>query len=246
MWKLYDDLIDDIPENLLVEDYYQGNWTMLSTKLGAGVSMTVDDESRPNIFKKDIIGSHLKEIAYLSKSWNFKEASLGVAAINSYYNNKERLAKYNLVSDSIRYKEKDAFLTYQDEVKDKKVAVIGHFPFLEERFMPICDLSILERKPLKGDYPDSACEYILCEQDYVFITGITLINKTLPRLLEICKNSKVVMVGPSVPITSKVLNKGVYDISGFVVSSYGDCKESIINHRYRDIFKLGQMVSFKK
>ena len=36
---------------------------------------------------------------------------------------------------------------------------------------------------LWDDFLDSACEYILPEQDFVFITGMTLTNKTLPRLL---------------------------------------------------------------
>ena len=54
---------------------------------------------------------------------------------------------------------------------------------IEELIAPLCRLSILERDPVLGDYPDSACEYILPEQDYVFITGMTLVNKTLPHLL---------------------------------------------------------------
>lgn len=247
MWKLYDELIGPIGEDIIVKDYYIGdNWTMVKTDTSVGVSMTVHSESRPKMHNGNIIGESLKKVAGLSKSWNFKEASLGVAAINAYYNTVEKADKFSLLSSNIGHKDKDAFLTYQEEVKGKKVAVIGHFPFLEQRFMPICDLSILERNPSEGDYPDSACEYILRSQDYVFITGVTLINKTLPRLLEICKDVNVVLVGPSVPIANEIFNRGVYDISGFVVIDTESCKDIIMNNPCRDLFKSGQMVSFEK
>jgi uncharacterized protein (DUF4213/DUF364 family) len=67
--------------------------------------------------------------------------------------------------------------------KGKKVAVVGHFSLVEKQLGCKCSLSILEREPEGTDFLDSACEYILPEQDFVFITGMTLTNKTLPRLL---------------------------------------------------------------
>ena len=33
------------------------------------------------------------------------------------------------------------------------------------------ELNILERNLFEGDYPDSACEYLLPDMDYVFISG---------------------------------------------------------------------------
>ena len=60
---------------------------------------------------------------------------------------------------------------------------MGHFPLVEKQLGRKCSLSILEREPEGADFLDSACEYILPEQDFVFITGMTLTNKTLPRLL---------------------------------------------------------------
>lgn len=247
MWELYDELISGISEDIIIRDYYLGhNWTMIRTDNGVGISMTVHDSSRPKEYTGEIIGEKLKTIAQCSKSWNFTEASIGVAAINAYYNTVDNVSKFGLISEDIGCKEKEAFLTYQEEVKGKKVAVIGHFPFLENKFQPICNLAILERSPIEGDYPDSACEYILKEQDYVFITGVTLINKTLPRLLEICKDVKVVLVGPSVPIAYSIIEKGVYDISGFVAIDLDKCKDTIINERCRAIFKRGQMISFIK
>ena len=59
---------------------------------------------------------------------------------------------------------------------------------------------ILEREPKPGDYPDSACEYLLPQCDLAVITGSAAINKTLPRLLELCRGAEVVLTGPSVSL----------------------------------------------
>jgi uncharacterized protein len=73
------------------------------------------------------------------------------------------------------------FTSLREEMCGKKVAVVGHFQGLE-RIAEICNLSVLERRPQPGDYPDPACEYILREQEVVIITASTLINNTMPRL----------------------------------------------------------------
>lgn len=73
----------------------------------------------------------------------------------------------------------------------------------------ICDLVVLERRPLPGDYPDPASEYLLSDWEYVFITGTTIINKTLPRLLELCRGSKIILTGPSTPLTPALFRHGI-------------------------------------
>ena len=105
-----------------------------------------------------------------------------------------------------------------EEIQKKKVTVIGHFPAIEERLGTHCQLSILERSPLPGDYPDSACEYLLPEQDYVFVTGCTFVNKTFPRLLSLAQKAKLIIVGPSTPLAPVLFHHGVYGLSGFVAT----------------------------
>jgi uncharacterized protein (DUF4213/DUF364 family) len=98
------------------------------------------------------------------------------------------------------------------------VAVIGHFRGLE-KIASVCDLAILERRPQPGDYPDPACEDILPRSDFVFITGVTLINKTLPRLLALSRNAFVCLVGPTVPLDPRLLEMGVSLLGGLVVDA---------------------------
>ena len=102
-----------------------------------------------------------------------------MAALNSVYNAPERVAGWlNKPLDAVR--SETAFDELLEAMVGKKVAVIGHFPGLQ-KVADRCQLSILERAPQEGDLPDFAAEYVLPEQDFVFVTGTTLTNKTLPR-----------------------------------------------------------------
>ena len=245
-WKLYDELIEGIPDNLSVAYCSSGhNWTTVtSSENSVGIAMTISVFSKPYTETESITGLSLKRTAMLAKSWNFVEAAIGVAAINSYYNNSVRSAQCGIVHGCVNNDNGDAFNLYQNEVRGKKVAVIGHFPMLEQRFGSLCDLSILERNPSWGDYPDSACEYILGEQDYVFITGCTLVNKTLPRLLKLAEKAKIVMVGPSTVMSPILFEHGIYGLSGFTVSDVKKCEQIIREGNTMELFSTGKMVDY--
>jgi uncharacterized protein (DUF4213/DUF364 family) len=182
----------------------------------------------------------LRELAAAAKSWNFQEASLGVAAINAYWNSPDR----ETAARSLDQGETAAFTAWRDRVAGKKVTVIGHFPGLEKVLGEVCELSILEKRPSPGDYPDSACEFLLPVQDYVFATGVTLTNKTLPRLLEIAHRTGIILAGPSVPLAPPLFDWGVRDLQGFVVTKPELCR-AVISGENRDafIFETGKRVS---
>lgn len=137
----------------------------------------------------------------------------------------------------------DAFTVYRNQVAGKKVAVIGHFYRLEQILGGICQLSILEKRPVSGDYPDSACEFLLPLQDYVFATGVTLTNKTLPRLLELSRHTGLILAGPSVPLAPSLFRWGVRDLQGFVVTDPDLCR-AIVNGENQSafIFDTGKRV----
>lgn len=245
-WKLYDDLIAGIEAHIRVTDCNTGyNWTTVTTEEnGLGLAMTTPLFSLPYSFQKQIGGTTLKELALLSKSWNFVEAAIGVAAIGAYYNHPSRVQSCGIVHPGLCEGKQDAFDLYQEEVKGKKAAIVGHFPMLEERLGSICEMHILERNPQWGDYPDTACEYILQEQDYVFITGATLVNKTMPRLLALSRNAKVILVGPSTIMSPVLFEFGVYGLSGFVVEDVPVCEKLIREGNTMALFSAGKMVDY--
>lgn len=252
MWELYDELVEGIDSSIKITDYMVGlNWTYVKTEGNMGVATTVKIHGREEKYHGPIKGAKLKDIAALSKSWNFKEASLGAAAINAYYNSSEKISLLggfngvDLKEEALKErKKKDAFVAFSNEVEGKNVAVVGHFPNIEQQFKPICNLTILERTPDKTDYPDMACEYILEKQDYIFITGMTFINKTLPRLLEIGKGkAKISIVGPSIATSPIVFDYGVNNISGFCVTEKEEIEEYIRRGTKHNLFSSGRMVS---
>jgi uncharacterized protein (DUF4213/DUF364 family) len=185
----------------------------------------------------------LRELAAAAKSWNFAEASLGMAAINAYWNS----AEHRAVARALERGETEAFSAWRDRVRGKKAAVIGHFPRLEEKLGAVCELSILEKRPLPGDYPDSACEFLLPLQDFVFATGVTLTNKTLPRLLELSRHTGIILTGPSVPLAPLLFGRGVRDLQGFVITDPALCRK-IINgeNSAAAVFDAGRQISMDR
>ncbi len=264
MWKMYDELIAGIPEDVIVDDCIHGTvWTWLSAGPYCGVALTVKVESMPRMSAASPVGRSLREVAEGAKSWNFMEASEGMAAINAFYNTFEKMKELGasgpgldegqgdvqaediMSADMATRKKKNPFDHPEELSPDAKVAVVGHFPHIEKKLDGKCILSILERDPSAGDLPDSACEFIMGEQDYAFITGMTFINKTLPRLLQLCgHNTRVSLVGPSVPLSPSVFNYGADELSGFCVTD-PELARRLISDGKRDIFASGIMIALE-
>ena len=251
MWEIYDALIDGIPENLMVDELICGKRrSYVRSGTGAGIASGRPYETRMPMFTKDLIGRPLREVATCVKSWNFVEAAIGAAAINAYYNCPQ-IARNNGVefSDSKRVEDRlfDPFIMSQNEIKNRKVAVIGHFPYIEKLMEPICDLAIIDWEPEPGDYPLSSSEYILPECDYVYITCACLVDKTLPRLLELSKNAeRITIVGPGTPLAPALFDYGVGELSGFIIKDNLRAFRISAGAENVKMSTTGQKVAFKK
>ena len=196
MWKLYDARIEAIPDGVKVEEAFLGSSrAFVRSEEGAGIA-SVTMAGTGGSFSGDLRGRSLRETAALIRSWNMEEASLGMAAINAFHNTPYRM-------NGIECCFSNAFDAYAEVVKGKKAATIGHF-FAAEKLESICTLSVFEREPqTPSDLPDTAEEYLLPGHDVVFITGMSITNKSLPRLLTLCGEADVVLVGPSVPLSPR-------------------------------------------
>ena len=150
-WKLYNRLIEGIPEDIAVRDYCLGtHWSYVEADCGMGVSFTCKGGAR-RACKQDLRGTGLREMAELAKSWCFEEATLGVAALNAYYARKELLdplgATYDepieLPDGTVR--KTDAFELYRPRIEAserKNVTVVGHFPHVD-RIAEYANLTVL-------------------------------------------------------------------------------------------------------
>lgn len=236
-WHVYDRLIENIAPKAAAGDCLVGlTWTLVDAD-GLGVAMTYRGGMLENGLPQSISGRSLRELGMYVKSWNLGEASLGMAAVNAFYNTRSRVEAWTgRPLEELRAE--GAFSALAHEVAGKKVAVIGHFPGLEE-LATSCELSILERNPLEGDLPDFAAEYVLPEQDYIFITGTALTNKTMPRLLELCAQATVALVGPTVPLVPWWFDLGVDILAGAVVTDKAAVWRCTQEGGHRGIFERG-------
>lgn len=252
MWELYDALIDGISEDYVVDELVRGmGLTYVRSGIGAGVCGSgLDFNTRIPMLTKNLIGASLKEVAACIKSWNLAEASIGGAAINAYYNN-PLVAKANGVPffEHRRMEDRmyDPFIMNQNEIKGKKVVTIGHFPYIDKLFDPVCELSILEWEPQEGEYPMTACEYLLPESDYVYISSSSLADKTLERYLELSKNaSQITLVGPGTPMAPAFFDFGVDNLSGFMITDNLRALQIVSGAEKVKLSTAGHKTSLKK
>lgn len=209
--EMYDELIDAVPENLTVLECMVGlHWTLIRSEKGTGMAKTLTggkEETRLPIIK----GMQLKDLAAYVKSWDLLQASLGMAAINSALNHENHI---NEISDP---SSPNAFENVVTTFSGKKVATVGNFPMLEP-LGDICQLTVIDKDPLGNHYSESVCEYILPDQDLVFITGTTFLYKTAPRLIELSKKAEIILVGANVPLSRILFKYGVDTLAGLAVT----------------------------
>lgn len=246
-WDLYDHLLDGIPPDLVIEDCLVGLHWVLVKSAGTGMAMTPGEGSSRHSLGPDLRGRIVREIAQAAKSWNFLEAAIGIAAMNSWYNAPSTLDR-TWQGGVAGASESNLFDEWSGRLDGLNVAVIGHFPGLE-RLAERCRLSILERKPLDGDFPDPACEYILPDQDVVIATGTTLMNKTLPRLLSLCSRNEFALTGPTTPLSPIVLAHGATQLAGSMVLPEFETQVwgHVAQGGDRSVFKYGtKMIRFSR
>ena len=237
MWAMYDALLEQTAVDERIEYVRAGvSWILVRTEGGAlGVASVQHGWPGKALEEGACRGRTIREVAPLVKSWDFQQASLGLAAVNAVLNRTERFADCA---------EPDAFLRYRARAQGKRVAVVGRFQYLEERLRPICDLFVLERAPIAGEYPDPACEYLLPDMDLVFITGCTVSNKTLPRLLQLSKNAYTVITGPSTPMSETLLDLGADALCGFCATEEAGCLRAVADRQ--GLFAAGRMVVMER
>ena len=212
-FSLYDTLLHDISDSSLITAAMAGShWTAVEAGHRFGMAMTTEGSTIAPMFSRKPAGMPLQQLAQAVKSWNLQEASFGMAAVNAYYNTADNLQILQAAADFDRY------CTDGLSLSGARIGVVGHLnlpDFVREQAEEIL---ILERAPRPGDYPDSACDWILPTCDIVLITGSTLINKTLPHLLELCRNAYTILAGPSVPLCPALLEHGLHRLAGLVVT----------------------------
>jgi uncharacterized protein (DUF4213/DUF364 family) len=151
-----------------------------------------------------LVGKSALELASRLRSWEPLEASLGLAALNS------------LIEPS--GSAMNVFEHILSLAKGKTVTVIGRFPSNPQLAEVAARAFLLEIDPEPGELPSYACEEVIPASDLVVITATALINKTLPRLLELSKHATCVVLGPSTPLNNVLFRHGADVVAGVRVA----------------------------
>lgn len=225
-FALYDALLAGMgadADEITVKCTHSGRcWALCETAESTGIAMEGNMASAPRLIERDFAGLTLREAAKAVKSWNLVEAALGVAALNAYYNTTAHMNALGC------YEPYENYCSRGLDFDGARIGVIGHMGLTPEIRGAAKEIFTLERMPKDGDYPDSACDFILPGCDYVFITGSTIMNKTLPHLLELCKNAVTILIGPSVPMCPALLDFGITRLSGMAVTDTAGMREHVV------------------
>ena len=233
-WSLYDRMIAQVPEDVLVRGAVMGaHHCLVEAECGTGVAALSCGGARLRM-ERGWAGRPLRELAACAKSWDFEVASVGVAALNAWHNQRERLDAPGLVAGA---PSTDPFVflpavaarlsAEKNDGSRPRVVVVGHFPHLAA-LAEHADVAVLERAARADtDLPDTACEYLLPGCDLAVVTGMALANKTMPRLLELARGALTTLVGPSATICSPLLAAGADLVAGSVVADAALAREVV-------------------
>ena len=215
-------------------------WSMAETADSLGLGMATCGSTVPPLFPAGLRGLPLREAAKAAASWNLEEAGFGLAAANAFYNTPERLEALHAFHPFEKY------YTEGIDLRGRTVGIVGHMkgpPGLRDLAKAVY---VLEREPQPGDYPDSACDWLLPRCDLVLITGSTIINKTLPHLLELCEHAVTVVTGPSVPLCPALLECGIDRLAGLVVTDREGMSEHVREGRRGNPYGYGKSFLLQK
>ena len=240
LFEIYDAIAANVPEERLNFVHEGKFWTLAETDKGSGLAMDTEGDSIAPMFPGGITGMSTAEAAQAIKSWNLRETGLGLAAVNSALNTMERLEKLHC------YEPFQNYCTEGLDFRGKTVGMIGHMHGPENMRREAEKVYIMEREPREGDYPDSACDFLLPECDIVLITGSTLVNKTLPHLLELCRNAYTIVTGPSVPMCPELLDFGIDRLAGLVPEDREALHRHVTENLPGSPYRMGRPFLLKK
>jgi len=213
--QIYELLLDYAGSDTQVTELSIGPvWTVCKAQ-HTGLAMSPGIPTRTLSWPGTLAGRTLAELAGWITDWEPYKATVAMAAINCSLNRYELPSGITLLPapDSANLAVFDHFLP---RLQGKKVVVIGRYPGIE-RYAEQVNLSIIERQPMQGDYPDPACEFLLPDADWVFLTASSITNKTFPRLAELAQHATTVLMGPTVPWLPELHEFGIDYLAGVEV-----------------------------
>ncbi|MDD3824722.1 MAG: DUF364 domain-containing protein [Anaerolineae bacterium] len=207
-----DDLLAELKTDAPVRQVVVGAfWTAVvleSNPIRAGLGSTLHgehhDEGPPVREPGRLRERSGRELAELLRSPQILEASVGMAALNALLDVDE--------SSCVDLNAEDLIV---ERGAGKRVAIVGHFPFVDRVRQVARESWVLELRPRPGDLAAGQAVDVLPQADVVALTGTSLLNHTFDDLVALCRpEAFVVLLGASAPLSPVLLERGVDAVSG--------------------------------
>jgi len=207
--KILDDLISILNFDDTVKDIRQGvfHTGVLTRYCGLAATLPRDAlrQNPPLVNQPGFLSDKRpSELAQLVYSQSILEAAIGMATINSL-----------LEVDADSCLELNAAELIKEKGKSKRIAIVGHFPFIPRVREYAKELWVIEKNPKEGDFGEAEADNLIPLADVVAITGTALTNHTLEHLLDLCNPSAyVIILGDTAPLSPILFDHGLDAISG--------------------------------
>lgn len=203
------DLLSTLNYDTPVRDIRQGPFQTAVLTRHCGLASTPHDPG-PHHDRSPVKGAGLllekdaAALAHLASSDSPAESAIGMAAINSVIDVDENACTELNAADLLA-----------ERGEGKKIAIVGHFPFIPRLRGIAQELWVIEKHPQEGDLTEAEGEGIIPQADIVGITGAAFINHTIDGLLALCnQESYVIILGGTAPLSSVLFDHGVDAVSG--------------------------------
>lgn len=145
-----------------------------------------------------------RELADMLRSSSILEASIGMAAFNAL-----------LEVDEMACTDVNAAEVILERGTGRRVAIVGHFPFVERVRQAAAACWVLELRPGPDDLPAEQAASVLPQADVIALTGTSLINHTFDDLIRLCQpDAFVLLLGATAPLCPLLFERGVDAVSG--------------------------------
>jgi uncharacterized protein len=207
--KIIDDIVSTLNFDAPVRDIRQGvfHTGVLTRYCGLAATLPRDALKQEGPLVKEpgfLMDKTSRDLAHMVSSDSLLEAAIGMATINS-------LLEVDLASCT----EINASEVILEKGEGRRVAIVGHFPFLHRVREKAKALWVFEKNPREGDFDEADADRFIPQADVVAITGTSLTNHTLPHLLQLCNpKAFIIMLGDTVPLSPVLFDYGVHALSG--------------------------------
>jgi uncharacterized protein len=236
--KLVNEILATLPEGKTLEVRIGLHWTAVVVEVDGerrcGLATTIESahehHGEPDVPTAGaLLDMPTAELAALSHREGTL-ASVGVAAINALMpQNPESWVDIN------------AEHVIAEHGEGKIVGLVGDFPFVGRLRERVGELHVIDKRDHEGTLPENAAAEIFPKAGVVAITGMSLINHTLEQLLGYCNpEAKVIVLGPSTPLSPVFYEYGVDLLSGSIVTDIESVLRAVAQGaNFRQVHRAG-------